>query len=273
MPNYSIVASDLDGTLFNNSSSISFENIKAINALRKLGVHFVPSTGRSFSEIPTQLRENDCVRFFICSNGAVVVDKFEGPRILNCISNSVGREVLDLLTAFETEINFRHNGYLIADSELKNQQYYNHLNVVDAHVDCIIKHSKRVDDFTKYAYNADNIEVFTVFFHNYADKMYCKKQLEQNTNLGVVEGFEYNLEIMNINAGKGNALCALAKELSINQTETISIGDSGNDISIIKAAGLGLAVSNATESLKAAADNIICSNEEHVVEYVLNNYF
>lgn len=273
MLKYNIVASDLDGTLLNHASSISTENIKAIHTLHRLGVHFVPSTGRSFHEIPMLLRDDDSVRFFICSNGAVVLDKLEGPRILNCISNGVGREVLDLLTAFETEINIRHNGYLIADATLKSLQDYNHLNVVDAHIKCIHKHSKKVDDFITYAYHADNIEVFTVFFHNYADKMYCKKQLEQNTTLRVVEGFEYNLEIMHTNAGKGNALCALAKELSIHQTETIGIGDSGNDISIINSAGLGLAVSNATDSLKAVADHIICSNEEHVVEYVLNHYF
>lgn len=42
---------------------------------------------------------------------------------------------------------------------------------------------------------------------------------------------------------------------------------------MIKAAGLGLAVSNSCESLKKAADEIICSNEEHVIDYVLNHYF
>jgi len=272
MPNYSIVASDLDGTLLNNSSEISSENIEAINAIHKLGVHFVPSTGRSFSEIPTILRANDAVRFFICSNGAVVFDKDKGPSILNCIPNDVGREVLDLLTAFEAEINIRHDGYMIVDSALKSQHQYKHLNVVDAHIDCINKHSKRVDDFNKYVYNADNIEVFTVFFHSYEDKMYCKRKLEQNAELYVAEGFEYNLEIMNANAGKGNALLALADMLKTQRSKTISIGDSGNDITSIRAAGLGLAVSNATDSLKAVADSIICSNEEHVVEYVLNNY-
>ncbi len=272
MLKYSIVASDLDGTLLNNSSEISFENIKAIDALNKLGVYFVPSTGRSFSEIPAQLRENDAVRFYICSNGAMVFDKLKGPRILNCISNGVGQEILDLLTSFESEINIRHNGYIIADSKLKSLQHYKNLNVVDTHIDCICKYSKRVDDFNKYVYTADNIEVFTVFFRNYADKMYCKKQLEQNTELRVVEGFEYNLEIMSTKAGKGNALSALADMLKIQRSKTIGIGDSGNDITSIEAAGLGLAVSNATDSLKAVADDIICSNEEHIVAYVLENF-
>ena len=85
-------------------------------------------------------------------------------------------------------------------------------------------------------------------------------------------GFEYNLEIMSTKAGKGNALSALADMLKIQRSKTISIGDSGNDITSIESAGLGLAVSNATDSLKAVADDIICSNEEHIVAYVLENF-
>jgi len=270
---YKIVASDLDGTLLNNSSLISCENLEAINALSKLGIHFVTSTGRTFGEIPEQIRENADIRYYIHSNGAVVLDKYEGKRILNCIPNSICRDILNLITNYETEMNIRHNGNLIIDSELKNDSYYAYHNVIDAHLDCIYHYSQKVDNFIHYAYNADNVEVITVFFHNYADKLHCKKQLEQNAQIRVTEASEYNLEIMNANAGKGNALYALADMLGVDYAETISIGDSDNDSTIIQAAGLGLAVSNACNSLKAVADQIICSNEEHVIPYVLSHYF
>lgn len=272
MAKYGIVASDLDGTLLNNSSQVSLNNLMAINAMAGIGVYFVPSTGRSFSEIPSQIKDINSVRYFICSNGAVVFEKNKGPQILNCIKNKIGREILDLLTAFDAHVDLRHNGYLISDSCFKNQEYYNHRNVVTPHIECINNYAKYVDDFADYAYSADNVEVFTVFFHTYSDKMYCKKQLEQNSDLRVVEGFEYNLEIMSATAGKGNALCGLARMLNIDRAKTIGVGDSGNDISIIKAAGLGLAVSNATDSLKGVADGVICSNEEDAIAYILNNY-
>ena len=89
----------------------------------------------------------------------------------------------------------------------------------------------------------------------------------------MVEASEYNIEIMNIEAGKGNALYALCDLLGVDYEDTISMGDSDNDSSVTKAAGLGLAMANAVDSLKAIADEIICSNEEHGVEYVLNHYF
>lgn len=88
----------------------------------------------------------------------------------------------------------------------------------------------------------------------------------------MVESFEYNFEIMNANAGKGNALLLLENLLRAERQEAIGIGDSDNDSSMIKASGLGLAVSNACETLKSLANEVICSNEEHALAYVLKNY-
>ena len=65
----------------------------------------------------------------------------------------------------------------------------------------------------------------------------------------------------------------LADLLGIDYSDTISAGDSNNDLTITQAAGLGLAVSNACDSLKEVADEIICSNDEHIVSYILNHYF
>lgn len=77
MKRYKIVCSDLDGTLLNNNSEISKENLKAIDELVEHGVYFVPSTGRAYGEIPEELRDNSAIRFMICSNGAVLLDRQE----------------------------------------------------------------------------------------------------------------------------------------------------------------------------------------------------
>ena len=68
-------------------------------------------------------------------------------------------------------------------------------------------------------------------------------------------------------------LASAADMLGVNYADTIAIGDSDNDNSIVQASGLGLAVSNATNSLKAVADEIISSNDEHAIDYVLARYF
>ena len=81
-----------------------------------------------------------------------------------------------------------------------------------------------------------------------------------------------NLEIFSVKAGKGTALEKLAESLGIPMWETIGIGDSGNDISLVKSAGLGLAVENACGELKEIADEVICSNDCHAIRYVEEKY-
>lgn len=272
MRNYKIVASDLDGTLLNNQAKISRENLDAIKALSQKGAYFVPSTGRTFSEIPEELRDNADIRYAIYSNGAVVFDKCTGERILNCISNSVCREILDVLNTYETHITVRYDGQCFVDAQYRSEEEFDYYNIIEAHRVVVRDFAVFLNDFKDFTYSLDNVEVFSAFFRNMEDKLACADYFRKMGSLRVVEVSEYNLEIININAGKGNALHSLADKLGVDYSDTISIGDSDNDSSITQAAGLGLAVSNACDSLKEVADEIICSNEEHVVRYVLSHY-
>lgn len=273
MKNYRIVASDLDGTLLNNRAEVSSENLEAIKKLSEKDIYFVPATGRTFAEIPAELRNNPDIRYYIYSNGAVVYDKQTKNKILNCISNNIRREILDVLYSCDSHITFRHDGQCFVDALSQSEEDFEHYNIIEAHRVVVRDYAVYLDDFKKKSYLLDNVEVFSAFFHNMDEKNACKNYFEKMGNLRVVEAAEYNLEIININAGKGNALHTLADLLDVNYSDTISIGDSDNDSGITISAGLGLAVSNACDSLKKTADEIICSNEEHVVHYILSHYF
>ena len=61
----------------------------------------------------------------------------------------------------------------------------------------------------------------------------------------------------------------LAEHLGIDMSRTITFGDYNNDVSMLKAAGLGVAVANATAEAKAAADLVTVSNEEHAIAKVI----
>ena len=76
-------------------------------------------------------------------------------------------------------------------------------------------------------------------------------------------------EILPKGASKGNLLCKMAKLLNINIEKTIAVGDYNNDVSMIKAAGLGFAVSNAVPEAKAAADYITVSNNESAIAAII----
>jgi len=100
----------------------------------------------------------------------------------------------------------------------------------------------------------------------------CKEFFVKHPDLLVAQSHKYNLEVFGKNAGKGNAGLKLAEILGIDKKDTIAVGDSTNDYTMIKAAGLGLAMENAVDELKAVADTIICNNDRHSAKYILDNY-
>jgi len=71
-----------------------------------------------------------------------------------------------------------------------------------------------------------------------------------------------NIEINSVDASKGRALEALCECLGIDPAESAAIGDGSNDISMLEAAGLGVAMGNAPENVKVAADMVTGSNND-----------
>lgn len=274
MKNYKIIACDLDGTLLNNASQISDENIAAINELDKRGVFFVPCSGRTISEIPKNIRELDSVRYIIHSNGSAIFDKVSGKQISISIPKELNLEIFDLFRSCEAHVCFRSNGSCFVDAHSQSDEHNEYYNVCHDHCVIVREFAVYEDDLKAAVCAADDIEVFSIFFHDLKEKQRCKEYLSRYKDLlRFTEVTEYNLEIFNIDAGKGNALYKLADLVGVPYSETMSIGDSDNDRTVTAAAGLGLAVANASDSLKSIADEIICSNEEHVIDYVLKKYF
>ena len=72
--NYKLIACDLDGTLFDSEGNFSEENSRAITELLALGVHFVPTSGRTFSDIPECVRNHPSVRYIIYSSTAAPLE-------------------------------------------------------------------------------------------------------------------------------------------------------------------------------------------------------
>ena len=84
---------------------------------------------------------------------------------------------------------------------------------------------------------------------------------------------ETYLELVKKGVSKGNALAATAQEANVPLAETIAIGDSDNDLSMILQAGLGVAMKNGEAHVKAAADYITeRSCEENGVAEVIEKF-
>ena len=269
---YKIVASDLDGTLLNKEQTVSEENFQAISEIKRLGVEFVPTTGRSMNEVNPSLINSPDIRYIITSNGAVVYDKNIGKTILtHYIPRDDVSFVLENLRPYNVFIVAKDGGKSYFDKNKYNPEFLNTCGI-DAYFGHIIsQHAEAVEDFESFLLSSNEIEMIVVFFEFDDATRCCKQIFEDSGKLCAAHANIGYLEVYSSDAGKGKALIALADKLGIDIADVIAVGDSKNDSSMIEVAGLGLAVANACDTLKELADQTICDNSEHIAKYVLEN--
>ncbi len=270
---YKIVCSDLDGTLLDENMNVSSENLDAIAQMDEKGVLFVPSSGRTLSEIPKALTDNPHIRYIIHSIGAVIYDNVKKRTVYRaCLPNPLIREIMDIIYSYDCYVTVRCDGDVYVDKNEQSHEKYEYYHVCAPHIEVVGTYGKLIDNFEETFRNADNVEVFSVFFRNLCELEECKKRLIEAGNLIVAHCWNSNLEISSVDAGKGNTLAKLAEITGVPVSRTIAVGDSGNDVTMLEAAGLGLAVKNASDDATAVCDEIICSNEEHIASYINEHY-
>ena len=270
MPNFKLIVSDLDGTLLNEKMESGEKNDAAIRAFSQRGILFVPSSGRTYYEIPECVRENPDVRYVIYSNGTAAYDKKEKKLILsNEISESDAQKVIKICKKYDVYLSAHFDGRAhVPDIFGKERMEYFQINEYYRN---ILSDGECYGDFEALENRHGGVESFVLFFHDDCELRKCCEELSKIPGILVTASVAHNLELVSARAGKGAALAALANSLGINKEEIIAIGDSTNDISMFKASGLSLCAANAGEETKKLADAVICSNEDGVADYVLKN--
>lgn len=270
---YQIIASDLDKTLLRLDHSISPENWAAIERLTQRGVHFVPSSGRAFDELPPEIKDSPLIRYYITSDGAVIYDKKTDTFSEIPMPKALGTWVLDTVYRFPTCMMVHSDTKSYVDARTNNPTDYASFNMSPSWINFCMTMDEPVADLKAFAYSLPSIQSVVPFFRTMEDLEACRRILTQDPALTVVQTDPHNLEIFSSTAGKGNALVSLARQLGIDPAQTIAIGDSTNDCSMIQSAGLGLAVENAHPEVKAIADAVVCHHMEHAIAYIEKHYF
>ena len=250
---YKLICSDLDKTLLVDNTIPDF-NLEAIQKARELGVKFVISTGRDIEIISHLLKqlntENSENEYTICCSGAKIYENKNKKIIyINYLDNEMVKEAFEFGKKF-SEI------YIIFDTS-DGVYIYN---------DEILK--KERDD---YGYNYKNMEkmedikglkIIRVVY-TCKNKDYLNKILKEIKEVKIFDNkVDYYLtqnqflEFNNLSVSKGEALKWLCNYLNIDIKETIAIGDSYNDVSMIKEAGIGACVKSANDDIKKVSDYI-----------------
>ena len=119
----------------------------------------------------------------------------------------------------------------------------------------------------------EKTEMFNIFFHlDDERRAFIDRATELFPELLCTYSMQSNLEILRRGVDKGSALQKLAEHLGLAPEQVIAVGDSRNDLSMIRYAGTGLAVANACDELKQAANAVACTSDEGVLSYIYHHF-
>lgn len=256
-----LICTDLDGTLLRNDKSISGENLEAIAHFEREGGYFTFVTGRMpffVTDIYRTVRPNAPIG---CINGGGVFD-FERNAYL--WKRELPRAALELVRAIDRavegagiQINTFDRIYFAGENEsMKNFRALTKVPNLVCHYDDVREPIAKVvfgdEEEARIARIRD-----TLLAHPLAGEF------------DFIRSERTLFEILPKGSGKGSVLPILAEILGINMARTVAIGDYYNDIAMLRAACIGIAVENARSEVKAAADYVTVSNEEHAIAHVI----
>lgn len=277
MKDIKLVALDLDGTLFDNSSHISERNLTAIRSITDKGIHVVISTGRPFEGIPFDQIKGTGINYAITANGSGIYEISTGKCLYeNAMDEELVTPILNFLLTRDIHMDafIRGKGYTPVQCVETAQK----LTVPSSIKNYIITTRTRLDNILQFIHeNQLKVQKMTLNFYPAADgtlidRETVRKFLVSNPSITTVCGGYNNLEFTRADANKGVGLRKLAEILGVNPDATMAIGDTENDLAIIEAAGIGVAMGNATDAVKARADYVTTTNTKDGVAAAIEHF-
>lgn len=265
---YKIIVLDLDGTLTNSKKEISPATREALLDIQKRGFKVVLASGRPTPGVVMHAKELQLDEY-----GGYILS-YNGARIIDCKSNTVifqktlPAEVIPELHHYALEAGVGIISYdtdkIIAGTDINEymelEARINHLEI------------EKVDDFVGYLNYPVN-KCLMSGEHEILLEVQKKLKKKYNSLLSIYFSEPFFLEIMPQNVDKAQSLLTLLNTIGISSDEMICCGDGFNDISMIQIAGLGVAMENAQDVVKEAADYITLSNDDDGILQVIKKFF
>ena len=343
------IASDVDGTLVNDAKAIPEDAIEAIRAARESGIRVAIASGRAWNEMNDVIEKLPCLRYFMCTNGAYVMDKDENRSLFHV--NFDKEQALYLLRklltygvyveayvkdqifgmyppsrcitperlsacASECKAPNKKGSNSLMDNHLPSSMNHPQLGVPDEHLpgethdryalaesdeaakatmsECEVEQSNfffrpnirpfilatrtMVCDLLVHMESLDEgPEKIQIFYGDEPMRQRILQDLRDEYQglshdgtgrerfYDVLLSSEGNLEFVLPHTTKGTAVEALAKHWGFSPDEVMTLGDSENDLSMLRFAGVGVAMGNAKPNIKEAARYETTDNNHHGV--------
>lgn len=262
-----LIALDIDGTLTNDEKKITEDTHSTLLKLQKQGVRVMLASARPVPGLYSASRELDLKDYhgiLMAYNGGKVVDAADGTLLSEThIDMETTRSILRFLETLPVTVILDDgkrfyvedaHGYKVEYECWNNQMEYTE---VDNLADFL--------DFSpvKLLLSVDPAEILNI-------QNTIREHLPDD--LSVVRTAPFYLEIIPVSINKGKALLDVCSRLGIDPADAAAFGDSENDIPMIQAAGCGVAMGNAEDAVKAAADKVTLSNNSDGIAYALREF-
>lgn len=271
---YKLIATDCDGTILDSQGFLPKEIINVFRQLNDMGIHIIPVTGRNDIIARDYTDELGIGCPIIGCNGATLVNFYTGERLF---TRAMDREsvikFMDICSRFDTPCKI-----FTTDTQYTNSRvlYEGGINIITVGYKKKMTYSIKtllVDDIYTVAEKDDIVKCVVV--NNDVDFV-LKVRDAINEEIPTLKAVQSNWNCIDINrkdVSKGIAVINYGQMLGIEPNEIIAFGDSENDLSMIEAAGLGVAVANADECLKAKADIVCDTNDSFGVAKLLRKIY
>ena len=254
---YKLIVLDLDGTLTNSKKVITPRNREILIRVQEQGVRLVLASGRpTYGIVPlaNELRMNEFGGFILSYNGGEIINWGTQEMIYeNVLPNDVVPVLYECARSHQLSILTYDGAEIVTENSqdpyVQKEAFLNKMAV------------RETNDFLTDI----TLPVAKCLIVGDADKLIpleAELCLRLQGRINVFRSEPYFLELVPQGIDKALSLAVLLKEIGVERKEMIAIGDGYNDLSMIKFAGLGIAMGNAQEPVKKAADYITLSNEE-----------
>lgn len=267
-----LVALDLDGTVFNDEKQITPRTLEAIRAALAKGVDVLPATGRTVAGVPRQFADIPGVRYALTSNGASVVDLQTGEKLV-CLpfDTALAERAFDVVSPFGGMLSVFINGVSYTAAAISGDG----LEMVPENLREYFRTTRNVvpDMHRIMEEHPHEIEKFSILYPTEAQRDAAWQAVAAACpTLEITSSIERNMELNAPGVSKGPGLMALARHLGLAREQVMAVGDSGNDRTMVKLAGLGVAMGNATEEIRKVADVITADNNHDGVAEAIKKY-
>lgn len=259
-----IIALDIDGTLYNDEKKITPVTAKALKTAQENGNTVVLASGRPTPGLYIQSKELELEKYhglLISYNGGKVTDVTTGEVLYeNPVPNKIAKKLLKHLESFNVNPIVDDGKYIYTNNltafknDFESQQNRLELKKVDNIHDSV--------DF-------DPVKILIAAPHEILFPVVDDICRPFENELSFVMSAPFYLEATVKGVTKADALKQIGERLGVDRKDIISFGDAENDMSMIQFAGVGVAMGNACDTLKKAADMITLSNNDDGIAYAL----